>query len=114
MRAIAFGYSCHNTVLSDYEVSGDWAGYAEEQYRKIIRARRRCLYRVAGRRRTLAPRDGRVRGTYGHTIAYAAGEVLRGKMKPVDGRIRAVYAVIDLPFQKPDRADYEANPVRPA
>jgi len=28
IRAIVFGYACHNTTLDDYLVSGDWAGYA--------------------------------------------------------------------------------------
>ena len=29
LRAVVFGYACHNTTLDDYLVSGDWAGYAE-------------------------------------------------------------------------------------
>ncbi len=31
LRAIVVGYSCHATVLSDYEISGDWPGYAQEE-----------------------------------------------------------------------------------
>jgi hypothetical protein len=29
LKAILFGYACHNTTLSGYEWSGDWAGYAQ-------------------------------------------------------------------------------------
>jgi hypothetical protein len=30
LLAIAFGYSCHATVLSDYQINADWPGYAQE------------------------------------------------------------------------------------
>jgi len=29
MRALVFGYACHNTTLSDYEFCGDYAGFAQ-------------------------------------------------------------------------------------
>lgn len=110
LRAIVFGYSCHNTVLSDNQVSGDWAGYAEEQLEKDNPGATALFVQGCGADANPLPR-GTVEFavTYGHTIAYAAGEVLRGKMRPIDGSIRTAYALIDLPFQKPDRADYEAK-----
>ena len=30
MRALVFGYACHNTTLSDYEFCGDYAGFAQQ------------------------------------------------------------------------------------
>jgi neutral ceramidase len=110
LRAIVFGYSCHNTVLSDYQVSGDWAGYAEEQLEKDNPGATALFVQGCGADANPLPR-GTVdfATTYGHTVALAAGEALRGKMKPLDGEIRATYALIDLPFQKPDRADYQAK-----
>src|SRR5690242_555677 len=30
LKAVVFGYACHNTVLSDYVINGDWAGFAQE------------------------------------------------------------------------------------
>ena len=30
LRAILFGYACHNTTLSFYQFCGDYAGYAQE------------------------------------------------------------------------------------
>lgn len=110
LRAIVFGYSCHNTVLSDYQVSGDWAGYAEEQLEKDNPGATALFVQGCGADANPLPR-GTVEFamTYGHTIALAAEEVLRGKMKLLDGAIRAKFALIDLPFQKPNRADYEAK-----
>ena len=29
LRAVLFGYACHNTSLSDYLINGDWAGFAQ-------------------------------------------------------------------------------------
>jgi hypothetical protein len=115
LRAIVFGYSCHNTVLSDYQVSGDWAGYAEEQLEKDNPGATALFVQGCGADANPLPR-GTVEFamTYGHTIAAAAAEVLRGKMKPLDGTIRATYALIDLPFQKPNRGDYEAKLKDPA
>src|SRR4030095_10048633 len=31
LRAIVFGYACHATSLSGYEVSGDWPGFTQEE-----------------------------------------------------------------------------------
>ena len=30
LRAVVFGYACHNTTLADYEWCGDYAGFAQE------------------------------------------------------------------------------------
>jgi len=30
LRAVLFGYACHNTTLSFYQICGDYAGYAQE------------------------------------------------------------------------------------
>ena len=110
LRAVVFGYSCHNTVLSDYQVSGDWAGYAEEQVQKDHPGAIALFVQGCGADANPLPR-GTVEFamTYGRSIAWAVGEVLRGKMKPLNGDIRAHYSLIELPFQKPDRADYEAK-----
>jgi hypothetical protein len=110
LRAIVFGYSCHNTVLDDYQINGDWAGYAEEQLEKDNPGATALYVQGCGADANPLPRRMvEFAVTYGHTIALAAEEVLRGRMKPIDGDIRAVYALIDLPFQKPNRADYEAK-----
>src|SRR5690606_34109495 len=30
LRAVLFGYACHNTTMSGYEWAGDYAGFAQE------------------------------------------------------------------------------------
>ncbi len=34
LKAIVFGYACHATVLSGYEINGDWPGFAQESLEK--------------------------------------------------------------------------------
>ena len=34
LRAVLFGYACHNTTLSFYQFCGDYAGYAQEYFEK--------------------------------------------------------------------------------
>jgi len=110
LRAIVFGYSCHNTVLSDYQVSGDWAGYAEEQLEKDNPGALALYVQGCGADANPLPRGAaEFAVSYGRTIAQATQEVLKGKMKPLDGTIKATYSLIDLAFQKPNRADYEAK-----
>src|SRR5438445_13442986 len=37
LRAVVFGYACHNTVLSDYVFNGDYARFAQEALEKAHR-----------------------------------------------------------------------------
>jgi neutral ceramidase len=109
LRAIVFGYSCHNTTLDDYQISGDWAGYSQEQLEKDNPGAIALFVQGCGADANPLPRRTvELCVMHGHEVAAAVAEVLRGKMKPIDGGIRAVYELIDLPFQKPDLTAYEA------
>ena len=47
---------------------------------------------------------------YGQILAAAVEETLRGKMQAQSGPLKAAYALVDVPFQKPpSRADFEAR-----
>ena len=37
LRAVLFGYACHNTVLGDYMINGDYAGYAQAELQRRFR-----------------------------------------------------------------------------
>ena len=52
LRAIVFGYACHNTVLDDYQINGDWPMTRKRRLRKSIRELRQCSSRTAGPTRT--------------------------------------------------------------
>lgn len=35
LRAVLFGYACHNTTLDIYQVNGDYAGFAQVEFEKV-------------------------------------------------------------------------------
>jgi hypothetical protein len=44
LRAVVFGYACHNTTLGAYKINADYAGYAQEALEKIYPGARRYSY----------------------------------------------------------------------
>jgi hypothetical protein len=102
LRAIVFGYACHNTVLSDYVINGDYAGFAQEALEKQNPGATAMFVEDCGADANPLPRrsvaDAR---RYGETLAEAVEEVLRGKMRPQAGPIHAAFQFVDIPFQPP-------------
>jgi len=105
LRAVLFGYACHNTTLtgSNYEICGDYAGFAQIELEKRYDGITAMFFQGCG-----ADIDPSPRGTIAHaqqhglTIAEAVSGVLSGEMKQIDDPIRSGYRVIDLEFQPAD------------
>ncbi len=102
-RAILFGYSCHATASpGDYQISGDWPGYAQAALETANPGVVAMFVNGCG-----ADCDPIPRGTvdlprmYGEIISTAVGQVLRQQMRPLRGRLRAVFDYVDIPFQVP-------------
>ncbi|MBK9168129.1 MAG: neutral/alkaline non-lysosomal ceramidase N-terminal domain-containing protein [Bryobacterales bacterium] len=118
LRAVAFGYSCHTTALSGYEVNGDYAGYAQEALEKAYPGAvalfvmgcggdANPLPRVMG---VTTPEAVELASMYGRIVAKAVEIVLRGPMQPVRGRLKAGYTIAEIPFQKgPTREELAAR-----
>ena len=111
LRAVVFGYACHNTVLSDYVFNGDWAGFAQEAIEKAHPGTTAMFVQDCGADANPLPRrtvDLAIK--YGQIMAAAVEEVLHGKMRPQSGPIKAAYQLVDVPFQKPpSRAEFETR-----
>jgi hypothetical protein len=102
LRAIVFGYACHNTVLDDYQVSGDWAGYAQAALEKAHPEAMAMFIEGCGADANPLPRHSvELAERYGDTIATATEEVLKGKMRPLHGPLGAAFALADVAFQTP-------------
>jgi hypothetical protein len=108
-RAILFGYSCHTTALSGYQVNGDYAGYAQEELEKEYPSATALfvmgcggdanpLPRIMG---TDSPQAVELASMYGKILATAVKTVLQGSMLPVNGPLRLAYGIAEIPFQKP-------------
>ena len=109
LRAVLFGYACHNTTLGDYQINGDWAGFAQAQleqsypgavalYAQGCGADINPLPRYQGNDPQLQTYAVELARNYGKTAAVAVDLVLHNQMKAVEGPVRAAYSLVDVPF----------------
>jgi hypothetical protein len=111
LRAVAFGYACHATVLPFYEWSGDYPGFAqmalEEAYPEAIA----LFWAGCGADQNPLPRRKvEIAREYGRRLAAEVQDVLGGLQKPITGTLASSYEEIDLPLADlPKRNDIEAN-----
>ena len=120
LRAILFGYACHNTTLTGdfYKISGDYAGFAQTGIEKAHPGVTALFMELCG-----ADQNPNPRGTlelaeqHGSTLATEVMRVASAKMRNVQGSIRAAFQIVDLPFAYHTRDVFEArlndkNPIR--
>ena len=102
LKAILFGYACHNTVMGDDSVHGDYAGYAQAALEKRYAGAVALFVQGAGADSNPLPRR-KVEHLerYGNTLADAVSEVLTGKMRVLTGPLRAAIEFPELQFQAP-------------
>lgn len=102
MRAILFGYACHNTVLGDYMINGDYAGYAQaELQRRYPRTVALFVQGGGADQNPLPRRKVEHAERYGMTLADAVDEVIQGRMKSVDASLKTAMQVTDLRWAGP-------------
>jgi hypothetical protein len=119
LRAVLAGYACHATVLSDYQIGGDWPGYFKEEFERAHPGAEAMFVAGCGADINALPRNTvDLARKYGQILAAAVDQVIRGKMTPVAGPIAAAVDTVDLPFAPaPTRAQLQAelkdpNPTR--
>jgi neutral ceramidase len=102
LRAVVFGYACHNTVLADYVINGDYAGFAQEAIEEQYPGATALFVANCGADANPLPRRSvELARMYGQILAAAVREVLNSKMRPVEGPLRAALEYADLLFQDP-------------
>jgi hypothetical protein len=121
LRAVLFGYACHNTSLSDYLINGDWAGFAQHALEAAYPDATALFMAGSGGDANPLPRYGgndptlkhysvELSTMYGKILAAAVDLVLHGKMRPITGPLSTIFETVDLPFHKvPTRAELEAR-----
>jgi hypothetical protein len=109
LRAIVFGYACHATSLSGYEVSGDWPGFAQEGLERSHPGAMALFVTGAGADANPLPRRNvELSKAYGMILASAVDQVLEGKMRPVAGPLRPAFETVDVLFQQaPSREELQ-------
>jgi putative membrane-bound dehydrogenase-like protein len=117
LRALYVNYACHCVTLSDNKISGDWAGYAQEHLERshpgtVALCSVGCGADSNPRSGVLGDRAD-VASQQGEEVAAEMNRLLKGKLRPVTGPIRAQAQRIDLLFDTlPTRKEYEEKAKR--
>ena len=119
VRAVMFGYACHNTCLGLYKFCGDYAGYAQEYFEKdkpgVVAM---FLMGCGGDQNPYPRRTEELCQRHGRTLATAAEAALETVPRRLSGPLRTAWAEVTLDFAPPpSKAELEkiaATNKRPA
>jgi neutral ceramidase len=101
LRAVVFGYACHNTTLQFYQWSGDYAGFAQAYLEAKHPGAKALFWSGCGADANPLPRTTvALCKKYGRELADAVEGVLSGDKTAVNGPFAARYTEITLPFDK--------------
>lgn len=97
LLAVVFGYACHNTNLSWYQWSGDYAGFAQYALEEIYPDALAMFYMGCGADQNPVPRRTLelARG-YGLRLAAAVERVLAESMQEFDAELQTELEMITL------------------
>jgi hypothetical protein len=99
LRAAAFGYACHATVLPFYQWCGDYPGFAQLEVEKQHLETVALFWAGCGGDQNPLPRRSvALAEEYGRQLAGAVQRVLDEPMTPIRGNLAAAYEEISLPF----------------
>ncbi|MCB9768464.1 MAG: neutral/alkaline non-lysosomal ceramidase N-terminal domain-containing protein [Candidatus Omnitrophica bacterium] len=102
VKALSFGYACHNTTLGFYKFTGDYAGFAQEYLEKDFDGATAIFSAGCGGDQNPLPRRSlELAEKYGHELADAVKSVANSEMEEMKGPIKAQYREIDLPLSEP-------------
>jgi hypothetical protein len=114
LRAVVFGYACHCTTPgATYEVSGDWAGYAQASLEQTYPGATALFITGCGADANPEPRPSgtmQFARAHGLQLAGAVARALSEPMRPVRGPVRGAFDRAELPLEKtPGREYYQAK-----
>lgn len=116
VRAVLFGYSCHNTSLGNYQLNGDWAGFAQQELETrypgaVALFIQGCgadinpLPRYQGQDPALSAYSLELPRMYGKILAASVDIALHDPGRPLGGPLNAAFRLVDLPFHNPPARD---------
>jgi neutral ceramidase len=102
IMAVTFGYSCHATVLSFYQFSGDYPGFAQLELEKLYPGITAMFFQGAGADQNPLPRRTvPLAKQYGKELAAAVERVLSEDMKELEPSLSTAYSEVQLKFAAP-------------
>ncbi len=107
VRAVLFGYACHNTTQggNNYRINGDYAGFAQTELEKLVPGATAVFMILCGGNQNPGPRGTtEIAEQYGKALAGEVKRVLDGELKAIRPAIRSAFGEVDLEFTQPTRA----------
>ncbi len=111
LRAVLFGYACHATVLSSYQWSGDYPGFAATTLEQDFPGSVALFWAgCGGDQNPLPRRQVALAEQYGHELAAAVKQVVERDLKPITGSIETSYLELELPLAElPTREQWQTE-----
>jgi neutral ceramidase len=112
LRAVLFGYACHNTTLTSefYEVSGDYAGFAQKALEDRHPGAQAMFLELCGGDQNPSPRSRlELPEQHGNELALSVERVLAGPVQKLQSPLRAAYETTKLEFAPHNRSQFEAE-----
>jgi hypothetical protein len=102
IKAIAFGYACHPTVLNGYDWSGDYPGFSQIELERLYPGATALFFQSAGADQNPLPRNTiPLAKQYGKELAAAVERVLEEDMKKLPSALMTSYSELNLPLATP-------------
>ena len=106
LKAVLFGYACHNTVLDEYLVCGDYAGYAQEEVERMHPGATAMFFQGGGADQNPLPRrKASLAMQYGRELAAAVEQTLADGMSLREPVLVTKYAEATLAMEEPMSAE---------
>lgn len=109
LRAVLFGYACHNTTLGIYQINGDYAGFAQAALESSHPGATALFLSGCGADVNPNPRrEIELAQQHGKSLAAAVDAALGASLQPVRGPLRVGFERVDLKLSDaPSKADLE-------
>jgi neutral ceramidase len=102
MRALLFGYACHNTTLDGYEFCGDYAGFAQEYVEQTHPGTTAMFMIGCGADQNPTPRRTMEWARqHGRALANAVEAALVSRARPVRGPLEVALDEVTLELAQP-------------
>lgn len=110
LRAVVFGYACHNTTLSFYEWCGDYAGFAQEYFQAEHPDVTALFVTGCGGDQNPYPR-GKIElaQAHGRALANSVQAALEAPALPLPAQLDMAMEDVPLDFALPTRAEFESR-----
>ncbi len=102
MRAVLFGYACHNTTLGIYQWNGDYAGFAQQYFEEEHPGVTALFVTGCGGDQNPYPRRTMdLAQRHGRSLATAVEAALDANPKTLTGPLRTAFDRVDLDYATP-------------